>query len=514
MLLYDYLFISAERFPNKIAIATETERVGYGDLLAMARAIAEAMKDAGLVAGDRVILYLDNSSEYVAAYFGVLLAGGVVVGQSTGNREKQLKHFIHHCRAAGVVCSGRHIHPVGNLLPECPSLKFLVYNGERAHMPETGPVVALTFQEGVGRAKGCGSQPVPRKPDDPAQIIYTSGTTAQPKGVMLSHKNLCANTESIIQYLELNHRDSVMAVLPFYYSYGNSLLLTHIACAGTLALDNRFAYPEKVLERIRAESITGFAGVPSTFAILVHKAGLKSHDLSCLRYITQAGGPMAPALAQELREALPKTKIFIMYGQTEASARLSYLEPQMLTVKSGSIGKAIPGVTLRLKDREGRDAAPGEVGEIVAQGDNIMLGYWENPEETAKALREDGLHTGDLATLDSDGYFFIVSRKSDMIKSGAHRISPKEIEEVIMEDQRVHEVAVLGEPDPILGETIVAVVVPKPGAEIDARDISMLCKRELPPYKVPKKIEFSESLPKTASGKIRRNDLRKAKERI
>lgn len=514
MLVHDYLIQSTERHPDKDALRTETETLSYRDLLFRANAVSLAMRKAGVKNGDRIILYLDNSAEYVTAYFGVLMAGGVVVGQSTGNREKQLRHFIQHCGAKGVVCSGRHIKVVENVMGDCPSLDFLLYDGERAHMPDADTIATLTFDEAYIQAENCYMNPVEQKPDDLAQIIYTSGTTAQPKGVMLSHKNLRANTESIVEYLELTHDDSVMAVLPFYYSYGNSLLLTHIACGGALAIDNRFAYPEKVLNRIREEGITGFSGVPSTFAILMRKAGLKNHDLSCLRYITQAGGPMAPALATELREALPGTDVFIMYGQTEASARLSYLEPQMLCEKSGSIGKAIPGVTLTLKGENNEIVPTGEVGEIVAQGDNIMLGYWDNPEGTEKALRDDGLHTGDLATVDAEGYFFIVSRKSDMIKSGAHRISPKEIEEVIMEDARVHEVAVLGEPDPILGETIVAVVVPKPGEEIAPREIAMLCKAELPPYKVPRKIEFSDSLPKTASGKVKRNDIKKIRERI
>ncbi|MBU0754798.1 MAG: acyl--CoA ligase, partial [Planctomycetes bacterium] len=223
---------------------------------------------------------------------------------------------------------------------------------------------------------------------------------------------------------------------------------------------------------------------------------------------------MSPTLAQELQEAQPQARLFIMYGQTEASARLSYLDPDKSAVKPGSIGKAIPGVTLRIVDKEGQDAAPGETGEIVAQGENIMRGYWENPVETQKVLQEDGLHTGDLAYADDEGDLFIVSRKSDMIKSGAHRISPKEIEEVILEDRRIHEVAVIGEPDQIMGEILVALVVPRTGQEISAREIALGCAKHLPPYKIPKKIEFRKSLPKTSSGKIKRQALRREFEKI
>jgi acyl-CoA synthetase (AMP-forming)/AMP-acid ligase II len=242
---------------------------------------------------------------------------------------------------------------------------------------------------------------------------------------------------------------------------------------------------------------------------LAHKAGLKNFNLSSLRYITQAGGPMSPALANELKGALPDVKIFIMYGQTEASARLSYLEPDLITEKSGSIGKAIPGVTLTVKNRKGEEIKPGETGEIIAAGDNIMMGYWNNKADTNKVLKDDGLHTGDLATIDEDGFLFIVSRKSDMIKSGAHRISPKEIEELIMEDNRVHEVAVVGEPDELMGENILALVVPREEAQLEDKDILKLCKKHLPLYKVPKRVEFRKSLPKTASGKIKKDTIRR-----
>jgi acyl-CoA synthetase (AMP-forming)/AMP-acid ligase II len=207
-------------------------------------------------------------------------------------------------------------------------------------------------------------------------------------------------------------------------------------------------------------------------------------------------------------EAIPHVKIYVMYGQTEASARLSYLEPERLLEKIGSIGKSIAGVTLSVRDDKGNICPSGKVGEIVAQGDNIMLGYWNQPAETAKVLKPEGLYTGDLARTDDEGYLFIVSRKSDMIKSGAHRISPKEIEEIIAEHEAVVESAVIGVPDEILGEAIKAVVVPRDGARVTEKDIFKHCRINLPQFKIPKVIEFRESLPKTASGKIKKSQLK------
>jgi acyl-CoA synthetase (AMP-forming)/AMP-acid ligase II len=296
-----------------------------------------------------------------------------------------------------------------------------------------------------------------------------------------------------------------MAILPFYYSYGNSLLLTHMYCGGSVVIDNRFAYPNVILEIMSQERVTGFSGVPSTFAILMHKSNIRNYHFEHLRYITQAGGPMTPALTQKIMEAMPHLKIFVMYGQTEASARLSYLEPERLLEKIGSIGRAIPGVELTVRNENGKACKPGDVGEIVAKGDNIMLGYWNNQEATQIVLKRDGLHTGDLATVDEDGYIFIVSRSSDMIKSGAHRISPKEIEEVIAEFPGIIESAVIGVPDEILGEALVAYIVVKD--KIDQKELRKHLRLNLAPFKIPGEITEIEALPKTQSGKIRKFEM-------
>jgi acyl-CoA synthetase (AMP-forming)/AMP-acid ligase II len=221
---------------------------------------------------------------------------------------------------------------------------------------------------------------------------------------------------------------------------------------------------------------------------------------------------MSPKLAQMLKSALPNTDIYIMYGQTEACARLSYLEPEELFRKAGSIGKAIPNVILRVLDQDGNPVKSGEIGEIVAQGENIMAGYWNDAEATQQVLKKESLWTGDLAKMDDEGYLYIVSRKSDMIKSGAHRIAPKEIEEIILEHEGVHEVAVLGIEDDILGEAIKACVVLKDEKSCTKKEIVAHCRRNLPAYKVPHQVQFYQRLPKTTSGKIKKNELRQSRE--
>lgn len=300
-----------------------------------------------------------------------------------------------------------------------------------------------------------------------------------------------------------------MAVLPLYYSYGNSLLLTHVMQGGSLVIDNRFMYPGVVLDSMVRESVTGFAGVPSTFAILLRHSNFRNMSFPSLRYITQAGGPMSHDMAVEIANIVPHAKVFIMYGQTEASARLSYLPPGDLKRKQSSVGRGIPGVTLEVINKNGEKVIPGEAGEITAKGDNIMLGYWGKEKETLQVLRNGRLYTGDLATIDEEGYIYILGRRTEMIKSGSHRIAPREIEEIILKHPKIAEGAVIGQPDPILGEAISAFIVIRDGCSCQEKEIMQHCYKNLPVYKMPKTIHFVSSLPKTDSGKIKKEELRK-----
>jgi acyl-CoA synthetase (AMP-forming)/AMP-acid ligase II len=324
---------------------------------------------------------------------------------------------------------------------------------------------------------------------------------------MLRHSALIANTESIVQYLKLTQDDRVMAVLPFFYSYGNSIMLTHIAVGGTLVVNQSFMYPNVILQQMVEHEVTGFSGVPSTYSILLNRSALEKFSFPSLRYLTQAGAAMSPVLAEKLQSLFPGIAIYIMYGQTEASARLAYLEPDDLVQRVGSIGKAIPGVVLTLRGKDGKEVQVGQTGEIVARGENIMAGYWQNPDESAKVLRREGLWTGDLARQDSDGFLYIVSRKSDIIKSGSHRIGPQEIEDTLAEHPSVHEVAVVGIADEILDERILACVVLNEGRKCHEKDLIKHCRKELPAYKVPHEVRFFRDLPKTATGKVKKTEL-------
>jgi long-chain acyl-CoA synthetase len=502
MLIHHFLEENSERFPYKDAAIHLGGRINYLNLEAAANRLANYLIGKGIEPGDRVGLLLESSINYIIAYFAILKAGGVVVAMNTQAAIRNFRNVLGDCTVKAIIIDKKIGHVIKAIYEDIPSLKLIVCDGTYDRIPkelDTEFWLNIQFMGDPMRPR------VSRSLEDYAQIIYTSGTTGAPKGVTLSHKNLLANTESIVKYLDLVPDDRVMAILPFYYSYGNSLMLTHIYCGGSVVIDHRFAYPNVILEVMSQERVTGFSGVPSTFAILMHKSNIYNYRFDHLRYLTQAGGPMTPALTQKILEAMPHIKIFIMYGQTEASARLSYLEPDMLLEKIGSIGKAIPGVTLEVKSEKGKLCKPGEVGEIVARGDNIMEGYWNQRKSTGEVLKDDGLHTGDLARVDEDGYFYIVSRKSDMIKSGAHRISPKEIEEVFAEFSGIVETSVVGIPDEILGEALVAFIVAK--GKIDQRELKKHLRLNLAPFKLPKDIVEIKALPKTPSGKIQKFKL-------
>jgi acyl-CoA synthetase (AMP-forming)/AMP-acid ligase II len=285
------------------------------------------------------------------------------------------------------------------------------------------------------------------------------------------------------------------------------VLHTHIQTGGRIVIERNLVYPHAVVETLAREKATGFAGVPSTYALLLARVKLGDYDLSQLRYVTQAGGAMSPSLIQRLKAALPNTRLFVMYGQTEATARLTYLPPEKLEGKIGSVGIAVPGVSLEIRDEQGSALERGDVGEIWVHGPNVMLGYWRNEAATSQVKCDGWLKTGDMGKLDSDGYLYLAGRRSDMIKAGAHRIHPQDIEDVIAELEVVQEVAVVGIDDELLGQVIKAFVVAREGVAPSALQIQAHCRARLANYKVPKSVEFVASLPRTASGKIRRTEL-------
>lgn len=501
--VHNFLEASAGAHPEKVALVHDGERVSYGQLNLWASCVAAFCIERGVQQGDRVVILLPNGVKYVASYYGVLKAGAVAVPLNVETGQEALSRLLDELQPAGIILE----QGAGQMLQQLPqtltSVRFLLkadgaVAGGGAHL-------AWQWEEALDREElPEGGALVPT--DALASIIYTSGSTGQPKGVMLSHRNIVANTRSIVQYLQLTTSDVQMVVLPFFYVMGKSLLNTHVAVGGTVVINNNFAYTASVIRQMAEEGVTGFSGVPSTYAYLLHRSPLASfrERLPNLRYCTQAGGHMPREIKERLLQVLPShTRLFIMYGATEAAARLTYVEPERLTEKIGSIGRAIPGVTVRVLDARGEELPEGECGELVASGANIMLGYWNDPEGTARVLDHNGYHTGDLGYRDADGYLYVTGRKDHLLKVGGHRLDPQEIEEVLMSSGLLLEAVVLGVDDQLLGKKLIALAVPLSGNP-NERTLLSFCLSKLPRHKVPAEIRLVAALPKYPSGKVDR----------
>jgi acyl-CoA synthetase (AMP-forming)/AMP-acid ligase II len=503
-LVHEFLEMSAELRPDKLAFIHDDVRGTYGQIDSMANELAVWLLKQGTSAGDRIVIFLENSLEYVVSYYGVLKTGAVAVPLNCDIKSDSLSGILEELRPRTIISSGKFEKLLRDIDPGMFKIhKILISNPSLPWRSFACDVVAW---EDVICNGTVFSPDLPIEESALASIVYTSGSTGRPKGVMLSHKNIVSNTLSIVKYLNLGEDDIQMVVLPFFYVMGKSLLNTHFAVGGTVVVNNKFAFPACVIEQMVAERVTGFSGVPSTYTYLLHRSPLIAYrdKLESLRYCSQAGGHMSSQIKEKLLQALPShTKLYIMYGATEAAARLTYVEPKRLKNKIDSIGIPIPGVTVKVLDEKGKEVPCGQLGELVARGTNIMQGYWMDAKSTSSALDENGYHTGDMGYQDEEGYLYVIGRKDDLLKVGGHRINPQEIEDAMMATELLMEVAVVGLDDGLLGKRLVAIAVPI-REETNERDILANCLTMLPRYKIPSEIKFVSSLPKNSNGKINR----------
>lgn len=500
MLIHNFIENSAACNPDRVAVIHGDQRITYNQLNTRASKLSAHLQQNGIINGDRIALLLENSTEYVIAYYAALKAGAVAAPLNPALKPDGLKYLLNHLEPSVIITSFKSERLLKAVNLNTIDLKQLIIKEPRQKWQNT-PFKLTTFDESTTNS----IYPTNSiSPTDLASIIYTSGSTGEPKGVMLSHKNIVSNTDSICQYLNLTEKDIQMVVLPFFYVMGKSLLNTHMAAGGTIVINNRFMYPADVVNQMIEEKVTGFSGVPSTYAYLLNRSPLAASKdkLNSLRYCSQAGGHMANSLKRELRNALPKhTDIVIMYGATEAAARLTYLAPNHFESKIGSIGKPIPNVSICLLNEDGKEVSDGKEGELVAQGANIMQGYWKDPKDTARVLNEQGYHTGDIGYRDKDGFLYIKRRKDGLLKVGGHRVNPTEIEDFLMATSQLIETAVVGLPDKFMGNKLTALIVPK-AEDCDLKSLMEICAKGLPNHKHLSEIIAVRALPKNANGKI------------
>jgi len=477
---FDYFFEKTKELEKPFLVGKET--ISYRELYDSSVKLA-AYLNQRIGENKHVLVLSVNNMFFLKAYLAVIKSGNTCIPLDTNIEKENLKYISGLTTPALIFASGDTRDKLG-LDPEICIVPGSVEEIEASAPRWQGPDA---FDE-----------------DRCAEIIFTSGSTGEPKGVMVSHRNLIANTESIITYLKLREDDRMLVVLPFYYCYGLSLLHTHLRVGGSIVFNNSFIFIGGIIKDLVQHNCTGFAGVPSHFQILLRKSdAFKTTHYPALRYVTQAGGKLATIFIDEFRASLPDVKFIVMYGQTEATARLSYLPPELYEKKKGSMGKGIPGVELKVVNEEGEKIRPGEVGEVIARGDNIMLGYFADEEGTNKAIRNGWLYTGDLGTVDEEDYIYLTARKKEIIKVGGKRISPKEIEAVILEVPEVVDCTIEGIEDELLGEAIKATVV----INSQSRDNGILekikqqCSRHLAMHKIPKVFEIKEQLVISATGK-------------
>lgn len=514
MQVESFLETSAAARPDKVALICGGQRMTYGELDRLANRLAHSLAAGGVARGDRVVLQLENSVEAVVGIFAALKAGGVFVVINPSVKAGKLAYILRNCRAKAFVTDAVRLREVGSAEEDLPYLRGIWAQGEVSAYFRSIPVHRL--QEALASGAD-GREGLPRGIDmDLAALIYTSGSTGRPKGVMLTHLNIVSAATSITTYLENTPDDVILNVLPLSFDYGLYQILMGFKIGGTVVLEKSFTYPRLVLDLLSRENVTGFPIVPTISAVLL-QMDLKKYRFPALRYITNTGAALPMEHVRQLRESLPGVKIYLMYGLTECK-RVSYLPPDQIDLRPGSIGRGMPNEEVFLVDEQGRRLPHGSIGELVVRGSNVMKGYWELPEETAKVLRpglypwEQVLYTGDIFRSDEDGYLYFLGRKDDIIKTRGEKVSPREVEEVLYRLPEVAEAAVIGVADAVLGQAVKAVVAPRPGCTLTEQQVRLHCARHLEDYMVPKQIEIRDALPKTPSGKIAKRELAPAQE--
>jgi acyl-CoA synthetase (AMP-forming)/AMP-acid ligase II len=478
---------------SAVAVRHRDSALTYAELRNAVARYAGGLLARNRPKGERIAIFSENSLFFVKAYLGIIRAGLVAVPLQTETTAEAFAGIIAEAGIKEVFVSKR------------------MMNRARPWAEKLGLTLLPESQEHHFTGKQSSETPAANDGGDLASLMFTSGSTGTPKGVMITHRNIECNSRDIIAYLSLASSDRAMVVLPFHYCFGLSLLHTHLMAGGSVVLNNEFKlFPESVLVEMQEKECTGLAGVPSTYQILLRNSRFRQMDFPRLRWFQQAGGKLPNPCIREIRESFPAVRFFLMYGQTEGTARLSYLPPDRVADKLGSIGKGLPSTRLEVLRADGTPVTWGtdEIGEIVASGENIASGYWHDPAETAKYFSNGRLHTGDLARVDVDGFIFIVERDRDMIKSGGNRIGAKEVEDVIAEIPDVVEVTVVGAPHELLGESIKAFVAPASGSAITPQDVLAHCRRRLPTFKTPDEIIFLGRLPHNGSGKVLKAKLK------
>lgn len=514
-LIHRLLDHSVANFPDKPALSFKNHTLTYAQLNKAIAEAASAIRHAGLNPTERLAVYLPKQVETVTAIFGTSQAGGVFVPVNPLLKPSQVKYILDDCNVRILVTSRQRFNLLKDYLVDCADLHTVILVDSPAEDIGVGHLRIQYWSELCAQPHSLLPEPAPTD-SHMAAILYTSGSTGNPKGVVLSHRNMFVGAQSVSSYLNNTCDDRILAVLPFSFDYGLSQLTTAFYVGAHCILMD-YLLPQDVMKAVHKHQITGLAAVPplwSQLARLPWNDGM-GHSL---RYFTNSGGAMPEATLIQLRNHFKNANPFLMYGLTEAF-RSTYLPPDQVDLRPTSMGKAIPNAEILIVREDGSECAAHEPGELVHKGPLVSLGYWNAPEKTAErfkpapktlnglVLTEICVWSGDTVKRDEDGYLYFIGRKDDMIKSSGYRISPTEVEEVIYSTDRVTEAAAIGIPHDTLGQAVVAVLTPKPGVDIDQAAIIQHCKQSLPNFMVPLEVIVTQEMPHNPNGKINRKEL-------
>lgn len=516
-LLGEGMVDSARRHHEKIALVIEGESYTYGQLHDASLRMASALKKRGLLRGDRVAIYMGNTWPCVVSIYGVLLAGGVFFVINPQTKKEKLQFLLDDSEAK-ILMTDAHLAKIfSEAAKEATFLQGIISSGELSLAEPMSSVVVESFDAVIAESVPL-SEAVSVIPHDLAAFIYTSGSTGSPKAVMQTHQSMVFAAWSLIEYLRLAEHDRILLVLPFAFDYGLYQLLMVMKLGATLIVEQSFTFPAVVYQRIYEQKATVFPGVPTIFAMMVSSHRKKKMSFPTITRVTNTAATLSADFIPDLQEMFPNALIFKMYGLTECK-RVSYLEPDLISVKPRSVGKAIPGTEIFLLSPEGQPVPVGEPGILHVRGPHIMSGYWKQPELSDEMLK-DGTYPGerilcthDWFRMDSDGDFYFVGRNDDIIKTRGEKVSPVEVENVLHAAvPGVIEAAVAGKDDPVLGQEIWAYLVLERGVTLKERQVKKICLSHLENFMVPQRVLFLDEMPKTTNGKIDKKSLLEMKE--
>lgn len=514
--LHELVTRAARQWSQRTALVVKNERISYGDLWSSVEQTAAGLSHLRIAKYDRVGVWLDKRAETIAAFFGASLAGAVFVPINPVLRAPQVMHILKDCNIRVLITSQDRLRSLEAAVDQCRDLAVVVLVDAQEDDGQEGHLSILSWRA-LQKAASPGSMLRNRVIDvDMAAILYTSGSTGLPKGVVLSHRNLIVGGQSVSQYLENGPGDRILAALPLSFDAGLSQITTAYWAGATVILMN-YLLPRDLKQICAKEAVTGLTAVPPLW-FQISELDWSDGAGASMRYFANTGGHMPYSLLQRLRAMFPNAKPYLMYGLTEAF-RSTYLDPKEVDRRPGSIGKAIPNAEIMVVNADGKLCAPGEEGELVHRGALVSLGYWNDPEHTAERFRpvpgrptqipiqEMAVWSGDIVKADEDGFLYYVGRRDDMIKTSGYRVSSTEIEEVIFGTGLVEEAVAIGAPHPTLGQGIIVVAKPKGGGPLAQDGLLAACRRDLPLYMVPALFVERAHLPRNPNGKIDRPAL-------